>query len=454
MVPEEERENVTARVRDILTGKQISAIEHRIRRKDGTLRWVSDTAILKKDAQGNLLSYDGVVKDITDIRAMESRARQSEKLEAIGALAGGIAHDFNNVLGGIIGYTEMSLDIVERDSPLEKNLRKILAASDRAKHLVRQILTFSRQSHQRKAIIRVVPIVKEVLELLKASIPSSIRIESDIKKLEKPILADPAEIHEMLLNLATNAVYAMAGKGTLTLRLYSSTIDHEVYGRSGKIPIGDYAVIEVGDTGSGMETQTLQKAFEPFFTTKPLGEGTGMGLSVVLGIVQLHGGDLQVETVSGKGTTFRIFLPASLEPGAQGRATDTSVRRGNGERILFVDDEKELTEVGHDILGTFGYAVTGISDSQEALDFLKKHASEIDILITDQTMPGMSGMELAQAALNINKDLPIILCTGYSNEAPAEKVAAIGIRQLIMKPYSSHDIRKSVRDLLDDKKSA
>lgn len=450
MVPEEDRQGVIARVGEILAGKQIPAAEHRIRRKDGEIRWVRDATVLHTDAHGRLLSYDGVVKDITEIREIEARLRQSEKMEAIGTLAGGIAHDFNNVLGGIIGYSEMSLDLAEKGSILERNLLQVLKASDRARNLVRQILTFSRKGKQEKTVIEIQPIVKEVLDLLQASIPSSVIIESDLRKNTKPVFADATKIHEIILNLVTNAVYAMKRKGTLTVRLYAESLKLETSCILGKIAPGEYTVIEIADTGCGMDISTLSKAFDPFFTTKPVGEGTGMGLSVVMGVLQSHGGDLQVTSEPGKGATFRVFLPVTAEAVAENAKTETSDCQGGAEKILFVDDETVLGDVAFNQLTTLGYAVTCMTDSIKALQFIKENRAGIDLLVTDLTMPGMTGVELAKAALQINNSLPIILCTGFNNEIKLEQASAAGISRLARKPIHIRDFAKIVREVLDN----
>jgi PAS domain S-box-containing protein len=420
-------------------------------RPDGSYVWINMTiapVIVENKYKPSLLC---MIQDITEMRAIESRLRQSEKMEAIGQLAGGIAHDFNNVLGGIIGYTDLSIDLVEKGSVMENNLQKILKASERAKLLVQQILTFSRRGNQQKSVIAVPPIVKEVLELLRATIPSSVIIESDLHKGTKPIFGDPTKIHEMLLNLATNGVYAMDRKGTLRVQLYPLIIDNEIYSRTGKIAPGEYAVIEVTDTGHGMDAAVLQKAFDPFFTTKPVGEGTGMGLSVVLGVIQLHGGDVQVDSEPGKGTTFKIYLPVTaqeLAPDCIG--DDTSDFQGGKESVLFVDDEQLLVDIAVDILSSLGYNVTGFSDSLQALKFVGDNANKIDILVTDQTMPGMTGVELAKAALKIRKDLPVILCTGYSVEINPERAAAIGISRIAMKPLRLRQFAGILRETLDN----
>jgi PAS domain S-box-containing protein len=446
---QEDLENMARMNAQIIQG---FTMKKRYIRPDGSYVWINMTIAPITAENNRKPCHLAMIQDITEMRAIEARLRQSEKMEAIGQLAGGIAHDFNNVLGGIIGYTDLSLDLVEKDSIMEKNLRKILKASERAKHLVQQILTFSRQGNQQKSIIAVRPIIKEVLELLRATIPSSVIIESDLREDIRPIFGDPTKIHEMLLNLATNGVYAMDRKGILKVLLYPSVIDSEIYSRTGKIASGEYAVIEVTDTGHGMDATVLQKAFDPFFTTKPVGEGTGMGLSVVLGVIQLHGGDVQVETEPGKGTTFKIYLPVTaqkLVPDCVDE--DTSDLRRGKECVLFVDDEQLLVDIAVDILSSLGYKVTGISDSLGALKFLENKGNKIDILVTDQTMPGMTGVELAKAALKIRKDLPVILCTGYSVEINPERAVAIGISQMAMKPLRLRQFAGILREVLDNR---
>ena len=391
-------------------------------------------------------------QDEKNLRRMEEHLRQSEKMDAIGQLAGGIAHDFNNVLGGIIGYTDLSLNYADAGSLLEKNLLNVLKAADRARNLVKQILAFSRKSDPQKSIVLIKPIVIEVLDLLKSSVPSSVKIEADLHSDTKSILADSTQLHQVLLNLATNAVHAMHRQGTLKIILSAESINTTIHGQSGEIVPGKYAVIEVVDTGCGMNAATLSKAFEPFFTTKPVGEGTGMGLSVVLGIVQSHGGDLQVESEVGKGTTIRIFLPVVEESATDAPADHMQTMINGTERILFVDDEEILVDMNLNLLTSLGYTVTATTNSMDALQTIRENIANIDILITDHTMPGITGIELAKEALLMRRDLPIILCTGFSNEVNHESAVALGISKLLMKPYRSHEISKAIRDVLDAKK--
>jgi|GEM_PF-701072 len=421
----------------------------RLRKKDGAEVWVEDHGRHVIDEQGNIRYHEGVLRDVTERMRAEEALRQAQKLNSIGTLAGGIAHDFNNVLGGIVGYTDMSLRYAEKGSVLERNLQKVLKVSDRARQLIQQILTFSRKASSHRSIISLRPVMEEVLELLKASIPSSVVIQSDVSRQTKPVLADPTKIHEAVLNLATNAVHAMSRKGTLTIRLCAKCLDRPVYGQCGEIGPGEYAVIEVSDTGCGMDAATLSKAFEPFFTTKGVGEGTGMGLSVVLGVVQSAGGDVMVESVKGSGTTFRLYLPVSKDAPAAAAHDNDLIPFSGTEKILFVDDERMLVETAVDLLAGLGYRVTGTSDSLEALNLLRDGGNGFDMLITDQTMPGMTGIELVREARRLRADMPVILCTGFSDDLTPEIAASIRIDSIIMKPYRYNDIAKTVRGIMD-----
>ncbi len=419
--------------------------------KDGRELTLLFNATPLRNIKGEVIGTQGTAIDVTEMRAIEMRLRQTEKMEVIGQLAGGIAHDFNNVLCGIMGYTDMSLDYAKDNPDLERNLRNVLTAADRAKHLVKQILTFSRQGTPQLSVTVLTPIIEEVRVLLRASIPSSVVMKFDLQERAKPVLADPTKIHEMLLNLVTNAVHAMGRKGVLTVKLVAESLDKPVQGWSGEITPGEYSVIYVSDTGCGMDPATLAKVFEPYFTTKAVGDGTGMGLCVVLGVVQLHGGHIQVESVVGQGTTFKIFLPVTHELSTSVADCAPRVLKGGTETILFVNDEPILVEMTRDQLVELGYQVIPLSDSQAALDLLRDQGSHIDLLITDQTMPGMTGMELAKEALKLRKDLPIILCTGYSSEVSPRRIAAVGIRECVMKPFRPREMGQLIRDVLDRK---
>ena len=449
----EDRQRLVAGLKE--HGK-VENLETRFRKKNGTtLFGLMSASLIQVEGEPHLLS---ITRDITELRQAEEKKMDLErqllhaqKLESIGTLAGGIAHDFNNVLGGIMGYTEMSLQYAEKNSKLERNLVKILKATDRAKHLIEQILTFSRKTNPQKSITSIRPIIKEVLDLLRASIPSSIIIESDLEKNTKSVLADPTKIHEAILNLATNAVHAMNGKGTLTIKCRVESLDRKLSGQTGEIAPGEYIVIEVADTGCGMDATTLSKAFEPFFTTKAVGEGTGMGLSVVLGVVQSLGGDIQVESTVGKGTIFLLYLPV-VEDQVPGHDVDDDLLQLRGtERILFVDDEQMLVELAKDMLTPLGYSVVGVSESSDALKLIEDERNGFDILITDQTMPRMTGIELAKEVLKIRNGLPVILCTGFSNELNPDRAVAIGINEILMKPFRVNEIGAAIRKIFDNR---
>jgi len=442
----------------LMSGQEWNGEFHN-RKKSGELYWEFARVSPIINANGETTHFLAVKEDITErkraqenLRRIEERLRQSEKMEAVGQLAGGIAHDFNNVLGGIIGFTDLSLGLAEKGSVLEANLEKVLKAADRAKHLVKQILAFSRQGNPQKSTIGLRPIVEEVLDMLRPSIPSSVIIKADLSADTKPVLADATQIHQALLNLATNSVQAMNRKGTLRVGLHSASLETPCQGQSGEIMPGEYTVLVVADTGCGMDAGTLSRVFEPFFTTKAVGEGTGMGLSVVLGIVQSHGGDIQMESAVGQGTTIRIYLPAAENAEIREAATDARGRSLGTERVLYVDDEEMLVDMADHMLAPLGYSFTGMTSSLEALEYIRHNSDAIDIVVTDQTMPSLSGLELAAEAVKIRQDLPIILCTGFSSEVNAERAAANGISRLLLKPYGAREISNAIREVVDSDK--
>ncbi|MBL8028485.1 MAG: GAF domain-containing protein, partial [Fibrobacteres bacterium] len=413
-----------------------------------------DTDIL----QLNLL-MDAVWKTTSRLKAEsslkenEERLRQAEKMEAIGHLAGGIAHDFNNILGGIVGFAEMSLDHTDKDSILERNIRQILKASNRAKNLVRQILTYSRQGKSEKHPTNIRQLAYEVVELLRAVIPSTVIIDVNLDMQTKPVLADANQIHEMILNLANNAVYAMQNKGTLRVNLRTEENYSAIIGIGGTIQPGEYSIIEVIDTGCGMDAATIEKAFNPFYTTKPVGEGTGMGLSVVLGVVHSHDGGIQVVSAPGAGTTFRIFLPVenSITLDSNSESEQKSTIPGGTETILFVDDEQMLVELFSEMLTDLGYRVVCRTDGRAAVEYLKSNAPEIDIVVSDQTMPYLNGLELAEEAHKIRRDLPIVICSGYSRVLLSDKEKDAGVSCILAKPVSLKLLSSAIRNILDSR---
>ena len=386
---------------------------------------------------------------------LEEQLLQAQKLEAIGTLAGGIAHDFNNILSAIMGYTELALLKVPEESKLRANLKQVLSASGRARETVKQILAFSRKEEREQRPVFLNDVVNEVLILLRSTLPATIEIRAHVEKTGHPVLANPSQVHQVIMNLCTNAAFAMREKGgTLEIALEEIDFDPAVINRKDLQP-GRYNRLTVSDTGRGMTPEVRSRIFEPYFTTKQHGEGTGMGLAVVHGIVKTHGGEIAVYSVPGKGTTFDIFLPVTDTKRDNGMVTDkTAPPRKGKEKILFVDDDQSLAEVGKELLENLGYRVDCKTSSIDALKTFRSHPDKFDLVITDQTMPHMTGVQLAGELKNIRPDIPVILCTGFSENINEENYASKGINSFIMKPLGIDEIARAVRRILDKRKTA
>jgi nitrogen-specific signal transduction histidine kinase/ActR/RegA family two-component response regulator len=389
--------------------------------------------------------------DITERYQIESLLRQGQKMEAIGTLAGGIAHDFNNILGAIMGYTEMALTNPKLDDRLRRYLNQVYTAGERARDLVKQILAFSRQSDQKPRPLRVSPIVQEVLKLLRASLPTTITIRQDIQSDMDTVLADPTQLHQILMNLCTNAAHAMREtKGELKVSLVPVEIKPRdaLIIHHGLTP-DMYLKLTVSDTGAGIAPDIMDRIFDPFFTTKKPAEGTGMGLSVVYGIIKGYNGAITVETELDKGTEIHVYLPLLMETKSEQEIDKTVFIVGGKERVLFVDDEENLVLLGKDMLTGLGYEVAGRTSSVEALEVFRVKPRYFDLVITDMTMPNMTGVDLAKDILMIRPDIPIILCTGFSDMISEEKAKNIGIRKFIMKPLLKNSLAMTIREVLD-----
>ncbi len=433
-------------VNDVQTGGSINPIVT----KDGherQIEWYDKTI---KDTNGNPTGLLAVGMDVTYRLAMEDRIRQSEKMEAIGHLAGGIAHDFNNILGGIVGYSEMALEIAPEGSRIENDIEQILKASERATDLVRQILLFSRQSNKTKTPLYLSPIMWEAVQLLRASLPSTIDIKCEFEKETMPILADAVKIHEIVINLCTNASDAMEDEGILEINYSEKQNTSDIDGLIAIIEPGFYSVITITDNGQGMSKEILSHIFDPFYTTKEVGKGTGMGLAVVFGVVKDHGGNIVVNSKPNMGTTFQIYLPKTDICLPSDHDVGVIIQGGT-ERILFVDDEEALSVMVTDMLGNLGYKVSAFTDSMKALRTFEEAADSFDLVITDQTMPGLSGLELSKKLFQIRKDIPIILCTGFSKTIEEENVLDTGIKGFFMKPFHRKDLAYKIRYILDEK---
>jgi len=397
---------------------------------------------------GSVVGIVENTRDSTSRKKLEEQLQQAQKMEAIGTLAGGIAHDFNNILGAIMGYTEMlALDIPD-SVDLQRKVQQILKASDRAKELVHQILSFSRQHDQEKKPVQMHLIIKEALKLLKASLPSTIDIRQQISTKRSAVLANPTQIHQVLMNLCTNAHHAMRDTGgVLTVKLYTEEVSADL-ALQYDLAEGPYLVVAVVDTGHGMSVTTKERIFDPYFTTKKKGEGTGLGLSVIHGIMKAHDGTVVAESEVGRGSTFMAFFPITEDKEDQVPRRAEPLPTG-WERVMFVDDEPVLVEIGGQMLQHLGYTVVCVSDSAEALRIFQASPDEFDLVITDMTMPHMTGDVLARELLKIKPGLPIIMATGFSELTTEEKAKRAGITDFLMKPLVVRELAKVIRRVLD-----
>ena len=372
-------------------------------------------------------------------------------MEAIGALAGGIAHDFNNILWGILGFTELSLQEAPEGSVLEENLQQVLVASHRAKDLIKQILAFSRMSEQERKPVNIEVVVKEAIKLLRASLPSTITIKHSLQESGNTVLADPIQIHQVLMNLCTNALHAMEQHGgLLEITMMPVDLDDSKILNFGELNAGPYVKLAVRDTGAGMDADTMERIFEPYYTTKEKEMGTGMGLAVVHGIVRAHHGGIRVLSELGRGSTFEVYLPRVLKDAGDMQASSDPLPTGN-ERILFIDDEETLVEMTLRMLSHLGYKVTAMTNSTEALNLFRSQPGHFDLIITDLTMPELTGDRLTQEIIRLRPDVPIILCTGFSEKISAERAKEIGLAAFLMKPIVLRELSGTIRRVLDDK---
>ncbi|MDX9785776.1 MAG: response regulator [Desulfobacterales bacterium] len=430
-----------------------------LRKKDGTI-FPCEIKARHFELQGQKVSLM-VIRDITErIEAEQQRMltdkqhQQSQKLEAIGTLAGGIAHDFNNILGGILGYTDLlQLQEISWDQKSNSYLEQIRKAIHRAKDLIHQILTFSRQSEDSKQPVLIIPIIMEALKLLRATVPARIEIRQHIKADKDTVIADATQIHQIIINLCTNAYHAItSGNGLIDVTVANRHLDEKFAELHPEIEPGNYLLITVTDTGHGMDQQVLERIFQPYFTTKK-DRGSGLGLSVVHGIVSGHKGCVTVESEPGNGSSFHVYLPLAI---ADADMTGETARQiaGGSERILLVDDEPAIIEMMKDVLERMHYVVEFRTSSLEALALIRAKPRHFDLLITDMNMPHMTGIELRMQAAQIYPDFPVIIMTGFSEGMDRDKAVKLGFKRLLMKPVSFRDLAGAVREVLDERDSA
>jgi PAS domain S-box-containing protein len=434
---------------------------YRILAKDGQTRWVEDRKTSLFSEEGELIGIEGILQDVTDRieaeknrKKLERKLRQALKMEAIGTMAGGIAHDFNNILAAITGYSELALLHAPGESRVKVNLENVLKCCDRAKNLIQQILAFSRQKDPVQRLLDVTPLFKESMRLIRSSLPATISIHQTIGKNIGAVKADPTQLQQVLMNLCTNAGQAMqeAG-GVLDVTLEEVQLDEKAASDHVHLEAGPHLKLSVSDTGIGIDPENKEKIFDPYFTTRDEEGGTGMGLAMVHGIVKNHHGEITVRSEPGKGSTFTVLLPvAGKKPGQKQKTRPETLPRGR-ERILFVDDEVSLVEIGRQMLEHLGYEVDAYSSSKDIPDLFRKDPELFDLVITDTAMPGIPGDKLAEALLEVRPDIPIILCTGYSERMSPEKAEKIGIKAFVMKPLVMQELAETVRNVLDQQGS-
>ncbi len=395
---------------------------------------------------GEVQRFIALSRDVTNEVELEKKLVQAQKMEAIGTLAGGIAHDFNNILSAILGYTELAMHDLAEDSRTHQRLREVHKAGLRAGELVKQILTFSREGEHERKPIRLQPVIEEALKLLRGTIPTTIAIEAELDRRCGLVMADPTRIHQVVMNLCTNAYHAMPDGGRLTVTLEELELDAADCQPPTKP--GPYVVLSVSDTGTGMSREVMARIFDPYYTTKAPGKGTGLGLSVVHGVVTRSGGHVTVESQPGQGSTFRLYFPrmdAAASP--QSPRREAGVPHGS-ERVLLVDDDPMLLEMMRELLEYLGYRVTALPDGRAALELFRQDTSAFDLVITDQTMPGLTGAELTRELLILRPDLPIILSTGYSCTGQAAEIMSRGCNGFIQKPFNLEALSQKIHEVL------
>jgi len=448
-IPDWDKENTESEWNDLVAGKPVLERESQRLTKDGRSIDVAITQSVCRDNNGGSADILTIIRDITEKRKIEKQFRHAQKMEALGTLAGGIAHDFNNILFIITAYTELLISDMPKSSKARGNIVEIDMATSRAVDLVQQIRTFSSQEEQEKRPIEIQSVLKEALRLLRSSLPVTIELRQKIDKNCGTILADPTQIHQVIMNLCTNAYHSMQENGgVLEVNLSRVAIDSDDMDGNLSLSPSQYLMLTVSDTGHGIDKLVMDQIFEPYFTTKAKREGTGMGLATVHGIAESYGGAITVESELDKGTMFCVYFPCT-EKAEKKNLLSIEPVLGGKERILLVDDDKQIIRMGKQMLETFGYNVTTLASSVVALETFRAHPNRFDLVIIDQILPKMTGTQLAEELMRIRPDIHIILITGLEEGMTAEDCKKMNIKECVMKQAGARELAKAIRRVLD-----
>lgn len=449
-----DRANCESVIADFFRTGIANVFEFRVLRKDEKLQWLQVRSRIEHDADGNAVRMAGIYLDITDRKLAEESQLRTQKMEALGTLAGGIAHDFNNILLAISGNAKLAIADLHAEfpqaHPVQKSLAEIDKASGRAADLVRRILMFSRQQEAQRDVVQLRPLIEESLRLLRPTLPALIEIQS-LFGADVPVAADPIQVQQIVMNLVTNAAHSIGEKrGLITVSLDMMQIDERNAREFDELSHGIYACLAVSDTGKGMDAELMERIFDPFFTTKPVGQGTGLGLAVVHGIVKSHGGVIAIDSEVGTGSTFRVLLPRARSQPMAVEVPLAVPQRGRGEHVLYVDDEEPLVFLISRVLERLGYRVTGCVDPLQAIALLRAQPDNFDVVVTDLSMGGMNGFELTRELRAIRSNLPVLLTSGYVRSEDRETAQQVGIRELILKPNTVEELGQAIDRALQE----